>query len=1330
VKVTRSPDASTSGEIASAYVSPLILRALTERPAATVPWIEKVSGTLLMADISGFTRMSERLAESGREGAELLTGIINRYFTAMIDAARANGGHNLKFGGDALLLFFDGPGHAERAARTALDMQRENKKQAGLRIGRERHKPSVSIGIHSGEFWSAAVGDPETRLQHVIFGEDVNRVVAAEAEANAGEVAATPEVVGEGWVTTERGEFRLIEAVGGAGSNRVPFEADTSPAGASTEAYLPPPVLWALRGKGSVSAGEHRGVVVMFIHATGFEDLANRNGAEQALMALQEYTSKLVHLLVQYGGFLVSNDIYTEGVKFIVAFGAPIAREDDSANALRVALALDEWLGEAGLELQHRIGINSGNAFAGDIGAPYRREYTVMGDCVNLAARLMSAALPGQVLVSAETGERAGAGFVLRELPAIRVKGKSDEIAIRELGGLDSGAEATAVDQRSPFVGRTRELERLREICLGVESGKSQALVLMGEAGAGKSRLLLETAQYASARGWRVLQARCHAHASGTPFAPWVPVLRSLLEMEAGEAAEDRGRALKEGLERLAPQHLSLAPLLNQVLDANFPANDVVNAMDEETRGQRLMELLSAIVTGAGAETSLLIVIDDAHHSDETSLDLARRVQGDARSRLLLALAQRSPGRRIFSARSGATTMEIGPLGDEEAGRLATLALGRGAARPAVLITLLSKARGNPLFIEEVARTIREAGAVGQLDEDAADIEQALEGLVPDRLQNLMMSRIDRLEPSLRDVVKAAAVVGSEIDEALVTTGLRTMGIDSGAGPALRRLVSEGVLEAAGAPGAYNFTHAMIQEVAYGNLSFNLRRGIHGGVARELESSRGDLSPLFEILAHHFERAADRPKTLEYSAKSGDKARAVFANDDAIRHYKRAAALTAVVAIPEREAAGIAVSLGDVYELTGRHRPAKESYVQALGACIGRHLRRNADPAGIEFGEAAAGRAASMRSLAADICRKLGYVCERQSDYGPALAWFEGSLAALPRGDASGRGASLMGVAGVLYRAGKFDEAQEWAAKGLRTLRAAGPSLELARALNVLGLIYRDQGLVRKAIKHRLEALAMFEGLGDVMGQGDMLNNLGLDYFSGGEWPNASQRFRECLEIAERIGDTELVAIVHNNLGEVYLAQGDLATAKREFRAARETAAQIGNGALTGLAETNLGELLTIEGDLPEAREMLRRSIRSLRKLGAQSLAMEGEVRLAELHLAARDYYAAETLANKLVAASRKAEVRPIEGRALRLLGELAARRGRAREAEALFGASIRLFAGTGAAHGEAKTRLALGRALGRPTETRKALRMFRAVGAEGDVVEAERVLANPRPAS
>jgi class 3 adenylate cyclase/tetratricopeptide (TPR) repeat protein len=926
------------------------------------------------------------------------------------------------------------------------------------------------------------------------------------------------------------------------------------PSGTDIEAYLPPPVLWALRGHGSVSAGEHRGVVVMFIHTTGFEGLAGTQGSEAALGQLQEYTGKLVRLIEQYGGFLASNDIYFEGVKYIVVFGAPIAREEDSANALRLALALDSWLGQSGLTLRHRIGINGGNAFAGDIGAPYRREYTVMGDCVNLSARLMSAAQSGQTLVSAATAERAGAGFVFRELPAIRVKGKSDEIAIKALAGIDTSATVTTVDQRTPFVGRTQELERLREICLRVEGGEGQALLLKGDAGTGKSRLLLETVQYARARGWAVHQGRCFSHSSGSPFAPWIQVLRSLLGVGDNDVGANRDAGVVQAIERICPDHTPLAALLNPLLGLTLPASEVVMAMDEEARGQRLLDLLSATIVGAATESPVLIVIDDIHNSDESSIDLARRVQSDMiNSRVLFAAGERVPGRNIFGARSGATTLSIGPLSNDEAERLARLTLGRKAAHPAALNVLLGKAHGNPLFIEEVARSIRESpGLAEKLAENDAEAEGILEGLVPDRLQNLMMSRIDRLEPALRDVVKAAAVVGSDIQAETVGTGLRAMGTGGDPGSSLSRLAAEGVLTFDAQRSHYNFTHALIQEVAYGNLSFTMRRAIHGGIAQEVESSRRDLTPAFEILAHHYGRSGNKAKTFEYSLKAGDKARGVFANDDAIRHYRRATALVSEINLESESVASVHTRLGDVLALTVRHKPAIGSYASALETCLGQRLHRITDPESLGLGRAAVGRSAAMRYMAADLCRKIGYVCDRQSDYSRALAWFEQSLEVLPATGGGSRGSSFIGLAGILYRAGRYDEAEGWAVKGLRSLAASGVSSELAHANNLLGVVYRDQGLLAKAIAHRLRALAMYERLGHLSGQADTLNNLGLDYFSNGHWDDAVSRFQSCREISERIGDADGVAIVRNNVGEVYLAQGDVEQAKAESRGLRK----------------------------------------------------------------------------------------------------------------------------------------------------------------------------------
>jgi class 3 adenylate cyclase len=196
VAATELPVSPAHGRATStAYVSPLILQALSSDPDRALPWIEEVEGTLVMVDISGFTRLSERLAASGKEGSEILTDIINWYFQQMLDIARGYQGFNLKFGGDALLLFFQDSGHEKRAVQTAIEMQRANRGFAAIRAGNDKVRLRMSIGVHSGRFWSCAVGDPARRLQHVIFGDDVNSVAMAEAEAGAGEVLVSKETL-------------------------------------------------------------------------------------------------------------------------------------------------------------------------------------------------------------------------------------------------------------------------------------------------------------------------------------------------------------------------------------------------------------------------------------------------------------------------------------------------------------------------------------------------------------------------------------------------------------------------------------------------------------------------------------------------------------------------------------------------------------------------------------------------------------------------------------------------------------------------------------------------------------------------------------------------------------------------------------------------------------------------------------------------------------------------------------------------------------------------------------------------------------------------------
>ena len=1120
------------------YISPLILQALSAEPDREYPWIEPAEGTLVMIDVSGFTRMSERLAETGKEGSELLNNVLNEYFQLMLDTALANGGSNLKFGGDALLLLFQDAGHSDRAVSTALEMQRANKKFPAMRIASERIKLRMSVGVHSGTVWSAAVGDPGRRLQHIVFGPDVNGVVAAEAEANAGEILvseATRAALTGKAETAARGElFQVIRL-----SGTTPRHFDSADIGAietkDLVAFLPPPVTWSLGAETQAASAEHRNVVVLFIHVLGLEPTLAVEGPDEALRELQQYVSVLVEQTERFGGFVAANDIYTEGVKFIVLFGAPVATEEDAANAMRLALALQAYVDSSQLGLQHRIGINGGHVFAGDIGATHRREYTVIGDEVNLSARLMSAAKAGQVIVSRKTARLAGSGFELGDLEAVRVKGKTQPIAIQELVAERIGPAADVkTAQHGGLLGRDEEVAILRDLCRDAEGGRAATLAITGEPGIGKSRLLGEFLQYLVMRGWDVHGSQCLPHTSGQPFEPWRQLLQSLFGLKHEDQAADRNERALHWIGAHCAEFAPITSLLNSVLGLSLEEPSEIQALDEEMRRLRLFELITGIVSAAAVRTPIALIIEDVHDADESSIELANWIQDRLTGKTaLLCLTYRPSQAPRLHAGPEMISIALQSLDASASGNLVREALKMPRLSDAVVAAILEKARGNPLFLEEVAYTIRQSDELrSSLESGAIRIAEQLARVVPDRLEGVVMARIDRLDPECREVLRAASVIGTRLE-------MPDLGVLLGAEDGLRRrvdrLLAEDMLDAVDETGGLAFRHALFQEVAYGTLPFAKRRHMHHTLARHIEETTSDATSAVEVLAHHYDRSGDKGKTLEFSIKAGDKAKGVFANAEAIRHYRRASRLVSENGVDAAEGISVEISLGDVLELTGSHLEALGSYRRALDRCLGdrttgRHRRASSPPDLTRL----TSRPPDLIGSASEICRKVGYVCERQSDYELALAWFEEARKSLPRGSDE-RGLVYIGIAGIHYRSGNLDEAVRWCRRGLRLVEESGDLAETAHAHNLFGVIYRDLGRIALAITHRLHALATYEGLGRLAGQADTLNNLGVDYFSNGQWDESLQSYQASVQIAERIGDVELVAIVHNNLGEVYL---------------------------------------------------------------------------------------------------------------------------------------------------------------------------------------------------
>ncbi len=516
-------------------------------------------------------------------------------------------------------------------------------------------------------------------------------------------------------------------------------------------------------------------------------ELLDEHGPAGLLSELQQYLSSVVRLTDQYGGFLAGNDIYSLGLKLIVIFGAPVAHEQDAANALRFALELNRELEHSDIHLRHRIGINSGFVFAGDVGPPYHRQYTVMGDAVNLAARLMSAGSPGQMLLSKQLATEAGDSFILQELPPIFVKGKEAPIPICQLEGEHTIVPGKTSEQAGALLGREAEVDSFKQLCHLVERGNGRTVVISGNAGIGKSRLFFEFQEHLRTHGWTMHHGACYSYAAAKPFAPWIHVLNSFFAIDPADSTEIRSEKVLTLITQLKPDLMEIASLLNSLLGLDIEQSDIVRSLDDEARRHRLFELITELFQATSAESTTAILLEDLHWADHSSLQLVNHIGASVGPfRLLLCLTHRPvKGIQLKLPSTSTTTFALTELPQEAASQLVKTVLDRAELPEHVLEAILSKARGNPLFLEEVARSISESGTLDQvLSVPSFRAGKEMAALdIPDRIQALIMSRIDALKDTTKEVLRSASVIGNTFDiptlRCLLEPGTETVSLES-----------------------------------------------------------------------------------------------------------------------------------------------------------------------------------------------------------------------------------------------------------------------------------------------------------------------------------------------------------------------------------------------------------------------------------------------------------------------------------------------------------------------------------------------------------------------
>ncbi|MCB8965844.1 MAG: tetratricopeptide repeat protein [Ardenticatenaceae bacterium] len=1273
---------------------------------------QRTQGATLFADISGFTPLTEALArELGpKRGAEELTVHLNRVYDALITELHKLGGSVISFSGDAITCWFDGD-DGRCATACGLAMQAAMAQFAEVRT---HSGHVVSLGMKAavavGAVRRFVVGLPEYTLIDAMAGKTLENVAAAEHQAERGDVildeaaaAALADVLQIAEWREEHGQrFAVVTGL----TVDVPLApwpplADGDLDEAQREAWLLPAVYQRLQGERGEFLAELRSAAAVFMRFGGID----YDQDEQSPQKLDALIQQVQRILIRYDGSLLQLTIGDKGSYMYAAFGAPIAHEDNVDRALATALELQALPGQFDFLPPLQIGVTYGRMRVGAYGGVARRTYGVLGDAVNLSARLMSAAQPGQILVSDEAFARASeAMFVWEALPAIMVKGKQEPVSLKRLVRARRRRAGFSLADKFPErpLGREALLANLDEVMTALRSGVGRSLHLVGEAGMGKSHLGSYLTQQAQTDDVQVALGRCQSITHNVPYAPWRQIFLDLLDLQ-DDTDEIFIAQLVHLFEVAQPQWMLRLPLLGDLLALPLPDNATTAALDSDMRQKALFSLLVEMLQTWAGKRPLLLIIENAHWMDEASLALAQTVaqQVVSSAPVLLLLPYRPPELGADSPLRGlrdlphTTLYQLAEMPDADVAALLQRKLS-GTPSSLLLDVVQRVAHGNPFFVSELLDAMRAGNQLAQDDDEAwvivgdlletlrranfvvrsegkwqlrqdVDLSAVKLGL-PDSIHGLILSRLDRLPEEHKLTLKVSSVIGYTFDLALLTEVHPEEKEIPEVEAEARYMDAEQVLrEEEPQRKYYAFRHHTAQEVAYETLLFTQRQLLHRAVATALAVKQPEATA---EIAHHAFLGELWPLSLQYNLLAGMQAKQLHAVQQSIDFLQKA--LHSTQMLPQEETA---VPRKQIHLVLGELLISIGHYDAAAG-----HLQ-----AALALAQAQGDAVAEAQG-----CRWYGRSHELRGEYTLALTWLDKGLAAL-NGQTDAEEAEMLLIAGLInLRQGNYQQALQLCERSLQVGQLLNDAAIRARTYNLMG-IGELRGNTVSAIERFTQSLALYQQLDNVYGQATSHNLLANGYFSRSEWSQADYHYRQSLNMFIQIGNTYNQVLVNNNLGGIALRQGRLDAALGYYERAARLMGQIGGSLFVqGALHLNMGHTHLKRQDLAAATASLQLARSYIEQAQVRELLPELWGLFAEAAWLQGDLVEAETQGQRAVALARELGMPQEEGHNLRIMGEIARTRQQLAEAEDYFQESYRILAEAGDEYERARTQLSL----------------------------------------
>jgi class 3 adenylate cyclase/tetratricopeptide (TPR) repeat protein len=764
--------------------------------------------------------------------------------------------------------------------------------------------------------------------------------------------------------------------------------------GAAPPVALPKHLAERILTSKSALEGERKQVTVLFADLKGSMELLAERDPEEARRMLEPVLLRMIEAVHRYEGTV--NQVMGDGI--MALFGAPLAHEDHAVRACYAALRMHEAIGRyteelrrtQGVEIQIRVGMNSGDVVVRSIGNDLRMDYTAVGQTTHLAARMEQLAPPGATRLTEQT-LRLVEGFVqVRALGLVPVKGLAEPLPIFELLGAAAARtrlQAAGARGLTKFVGRDSEMDQLRHAADQARHGRGQIVAVLGEPGVGKSRLFYEFSRSHRAQDWLVLEASSVSYGKATPFLPLADLLRAYFRIEDRDDVRSI-RAKVTGvlltLDRALDDAVPPAMWLLDVLEAGDP----FLALDPARRRQSAVDAVKRLLLRESTVQPLLLIFEDLHWIDaETQTFLDSLVESLPTAAVLMTVNYRPEYRHGWGSKTYYRQLRIDPLSPEGADALLRGLLGDDRAVEPLKQLLIERTEGNPLFLEESVRTLVESGLLAG-ERGAYRLTNATDAIrMPPTVQAILAARIDRLRPELKRLLQAASVVGKDVSVGLLEAIAEL--------PADELRQSLGELQAAEflyetqlfPDLEYTFKHALTHEVAYGSMLQERRRELHAALLSAMERAYADrLVEQVEVLAHHAVRGGIRDKALRYLAEAGQKACGRSAVREAVAFFE--AALEILADVPE----------------TAETRSRRLDILIALGPAV--IMLRSATAPQVED---LYRRALALVEGLGDVTRRfpvlwgLWFVLYTRGDYPAALAAGEELLEMAQAGDDTGR---------------------------------------------------------------------------------------------------------------------------------------------------------------------------------------------------------------------------------------------------------------------------------------------------------------------------------------